>query len=268
MIVSLLAAATLAAGPVAGPSAHDLLAGAEYAIHAGRLGQGALMIARAVGAGAHGRELDRALADLAFRSGRYADALGGYEALLKSARPDGPLLEAAGIAALKLGKKDTASPLLEQAVKSRGTSWRAWNALGVLADDASDWKKADDCYERASQMAPGEVAPVSNRGWSLLLRGEWDEAVAYFEHAAAIDPRSKRVANNLELARSALASDLPRRRVGESGRSWAERLNDAGVAAAVLGDNQRATTAFTQALEASDSWYERAANNLEAFNRR
>jgi hypothetical protein len=75
-----------------------------------------------------------------------------------------------------------------------------------------------------------------------------------------------RILNNLELARSALAADLPRRRVEESDTDWAQRLNDAGVAAQLLGDNRRALAAFTRALEASPVWYERASDNLEAIS--
>ena len=81
---------------------------------------------------------------------------------------------------------------------------------------------------------------------------------------SAVDPKSSRAANNLELARAALAVDLPRRRPDEPDSGWAARLNDAGVAAQILGDRKRAIAAFTQALEASNSWYDRAANNLKA----
>jgi hypothetical protein len=45
-------------------------------------------------------------------------------------------------------------------------------------------------------------------------------------------------------------------------------LNDAGVAAAILGDKRRATAAFTQALDVSGTWYSRAANNLETLGSR
>jgi tetratricopeptide (TPR) repeat protein len=96
------------------------------------------------------------------------------------------------------------------------------------------------------------------------MRGNWARAAECLEHAAALDPRSLRIGNNLELARAALQSDLPRRREGESDRSWAARLNDAGVAARMSGDRQRAIAAFAQAVEASGTWYERAADNLQA----
>jgi Flp pilus assembly protein TadD len=270
MIPLLLIAGAVAAAPVQplpSPSAHELLQGAEQAILANRLDQASLMISRAVAGGSSGPELDRALADLNFACGKYAEALAGYETLLKIAPSDAAILEPAGIAALKLGDVDRASPLLARATAVPGATWRAWNALGALSDMKGEWARADESYEKAVQLAPNEVGPVNNRGWSLLLRGQWLEAGGYFERASAMDPDSRRIANNLELANVALAADLPKRRAGESDSSWASRLNDAGVAAALLGDKRRAVAAFTQALGASRAWYERAANNLEAVNR-
>src|SRR5439155_23768780 len=141
---------------------------------------------------------------------------------------------------------------------------RSWNARGVLADLERDWPAADMAYERAQRLAPAEARVIYNQGFSLLLRGDWLSAVDCFERAALLEPSSGRIANNLELARAVLAADLPRRRDGESDQDWAERLNDAGVAAQALGDKSRAIAAFTQALAASGHWYVRAANNLEA----
>jgi len=269
--LALLAAAASApppAAPSGAPSAQALIAGAEHAVRANRLDQASVMISRAVGAGASGPDLDRVIADLAYASGKYAEALARYEAVLKRAPTNRAVLEPAGIAALKLGNVARASELLSRATAAPSASWRAWNALGVVADLRSDWATADDCYSHAMELAPGEVGPVNNRGWSLLLRGQWQDALSYFEKAAAINPKSARTANNLELARNALAAELPQRRAGESDQSWAARLNDAGVAAAILGEQDRATAAFTQALDASGSWYARAANNLEAFGHR
>jgi Flp pilus assembly protein TadD len=269
MIISLLIAAASPTAQTLPPvSPHELLAGAEHAVRANRLNQASLMIKRAVGAGASGPELEHVLADLDYASGKYAEALARYDALLKRTPGDQSLLEPAGISALKLGQVQRASLLLSRATSMAGASWRAWNALGVVADLRSDWASADDCYDHAARLAPAEVEPVNNRGWSLLLRGQWTDARESFERAAAMDPKSARIANNLELARTALATGLPQRRAGESDSEWAGRLNDAGVAAAILGDKRRATAAFSKALDVSGTWYVRAANNLEAVRSR
>ena len=266
MIWALLTAAAVSTAPVpASPSAHELIAGADEAIHENRLNQAALMISRGIGAGASGPELDRVLADFAYASGNFAEALAQYDALLKLAPADRSLLEPAGIAALKLGYVNRASSLLASATSRGGAGWRAWNALGVAADLERNWANADKCYDQALRLAPDEAEPVNNRGWSLLLRGNWKEAQGYFERAIRLDPKSRRAANNLELARTALSAELPTRERGESDSSWSARLNDAGIAAAILGDKGRATAAFTQALDVSGTWYRRAANNLEAY---
>jgi hypothetical protein len=105
------------------------------------------------------------------------------------------------------------------------------------------WKLAPDRAEVLNNQAGPDAARAMG-GCSALL-----------ERAAAIDPKSHRIADNLELAKAALSEDLPRRQSGESDADWAARLNDAGVLAAAGGDRKRAVAAFAQALEASNSWF-------------
>jgi tetratricopeptide (TPR) repeat protein len=94
------------------------------------------------------------------------------------------------------------------------------------------------------------------------MRGRWQDAIAPLERAAALDAKSSRIADNLELARAAVAEGLPKRKPGENDESWAARLNDAGVVAQLRGDRKRAIAAFSQALQARNKWFDRAANNL------
>lgn len=259
-IVAALSAAPMPATAAAKPS----LADAAQALEAGRLEQARLMIGQALSAGAKGPEVDRLLADMAFASGKNEEALARYLQLVESGAGQEFALERAGIAALKLGQFDQALPLIARATESAGASWRVWNARGVIADLQTDWATADTAYERAEMLAPDRAEVLSNRGWSQLLRGNWEGAVDLLKRAAKLMPASERTANNLELARAALANDLPPRQAGESGHDWARRLNDAGLAAQIMGNSTKAIAAFTQALEASGSWYARAANNLEA----
>jgi Flp pilus assembly protein TadD len=263
-----IAASAAAATPVPAAPAVPvsiIVSEAEHAIHVGRLDQARLMIARIVGMGVKGPPVEHLMADLDFASGKDREALTRYQQLLKASPNDVQMNENAGIAALRIGEIAVAGPLIERATAGQGGSWRAWNARGVLADLGRDWKGADAAYARAGQIFPEQPEVLNNQGWSRLLRGDWAGAVGFFEHAATLDPKSQRIANNLELARAALAGDLPGRRAGESDRDWAARLNDAGVAAEAMGDTKRAVAAFTQALEASGSWFARAANNLEAI---
>jgi tetratricopeptide (TPR) repeat protein len=272
MILALVAATSLAAQkpsgmrqPTAVPPDPTILHDASQAIHAGRLEEARLLIARAISEGFRGAAIERLTADVSFASGRYLEAFVAYQHLAGSAEKEIGDCENGAISALELGRIDDARPLVDCAVAQARPSWRALDARGVLADLTHDWAVADESYARAHDLDPKEARIINNQGWSKLLRGDWASAVSFFDQAAALDPKSDRIANNLELAKDALAADLPQRRSGETDRDWAVRLNDAGVAAELLGDKQRAIAAFTQALDASPVWYDRASNNLQAM---
>jgi Flp pilus assembly protein TadD len=260
----LLALAAQAAVPApAKPDYQSLLTESAKAVDAGRVEQARLMVARAMADGAVGPNVDRLLGDIAFAGGNYAEALARYRQLAHGKSSDSVLCERAGIAAIKIRDLAAASALIDCATKTPSASARAWNARGVLADLNKDWKTADESYARAETLAPADAGIVNNRGWSMLLRGDWTSAQSCFAHAAELDPKSTRIRNNLELVSAAIAAELPKRMPGESDMDWAERLNDAGVAAELLGEKERAIAAFTQALHASGAWYSRAANNLQ-----
>jgi Flp pilus assembly protein TadD len=262
MIVALVLAAAVASSPDAAPAAPSL-SEAAHAIQAGRLDQARIMIGKAVAGGATGQEVDRLVADLDYASGKNEEALARYQQLLAANASDSDAIsERAGIAALKLGRIDDALALLIRATKSPDASWRAWNARGVIADLRADWPTADEAYGHAATLAPDRPELANNRGWSQLIRGKWAAAIPHLERAVALGANSIRSANNLELARAALSEGLPQRRPLESAHEWAKRLNDAGVAAELSGDRIKAVAAFAQALQASETWYARAANNL------
>jgi len=264
----LVAAAVAAAqpAPVAEPPAQPI-SEAVHAIEAGRLEQARIMIANAVQAGATGPTVDRAMADLAYASGDYAKALPGYLRALVGNSGDAMLYEHAGLSALRVGDLGQAVPLLERATAFPNATWRSWNARGVAADYRRDWPVADESYARAAALSPQRAEVFNNAGWSLLVRGRWSEALGKLKEAAALDPKSVRIAQNLELARTAVSQDLPARKAGESDTDWAARLNDAGVIAKVQGDNKKAAAAFAQAVEVRSQYYERAANNLAQVDR-
>ena len=265
----LLAGAVAAASPatpVPAPSAAaERLAEAQHAIDVGRLEQARAMIAAAVAQGVKGEALDLLLADLAYAENNSAEALERYKILLAKHPADARFAERALISAIKIGNVALAKGLAEQATASAHASWRAWNARGVAADLRGDFETSDASYARALALAPDRAEVLNNMGWSKLLRGDWNGAIAPLEQAVELMPKNKRAANNLELARAALASDLPQRRPGESDEDWAARLNDAGMAAELRGDRARAVAAFSQAIQARASWYDRAANNLSAI---
>ena len=266
MIIGIALALALAGpAPPPEPAAQLSLAEAGRAIAAGRLDQAKAMLSAAVAAGVKGDPVDRLLADLAYARGENEQALALYKALLTVHPDEALLLERGGIAALRLGRTNEATALLDRATRGPKSRWRSWNARGVAADRQGRWDEADAAYARAAEIDSKRAEVPNNVGWSLMLRGRWADALAAFERAAAIDPKLPRLANNLELARAALAADLPHRMQGENDSSFAARLNDAGVVAAANGQAKRAEAAFTQAIELKSRWYDRAADKLAAL---
>ena len=266
MILLAVAIAAAQPAPPAKPQIQPLRE-AAHAIEAGRLEQARIMIGNAVSSGEKGPAIDRLMADLAYASGDYPKALPAYLTALVGNTGDALLYERAGISALRLRQMSQAVPLLDRATAFPSATWRAWNARGVAADFRRDWLVADESYARAAALAPRRAEVFNNAGWSLLVRGRWEEALGKFEQAAALDTRSTRIAQNLELARAAVSEELPARRPDESDTDWAARLNDAGVIAKVRGDNKKAIAAFAQAIEVRSQYYERAANNLAQVER-
>jgi Flp pilus assembly protein TadD len=253
----------LAVAAVAVPVATaQLLEEADTALSAGRVQQAREMIARAVKDGASGTKIDRLLADLAYVQGDWSSAYARYKALLATQHNDPIVLQQAGTAALRAGAVAEAVSFLNEAVAQPSASWRSWNARAVAADWQQDWAAADEAYAKARALAPANGQLLNNHGWSLLLRGELDAALKLLSKAAVLAPSDRRIGANLDLARAATSAILPTRRVGESNEAFAARLNDAGVIAAHNGDKPKAVAAFARALEVSDRWFARAANNL------
>ena len=271
MILSLSLALLLADPAPAVPTApaehapQISLAEAGRAISAGRLDQARAMLTTAIAAGAKGEPVDRLLADLALAHGDDGQALAMYRQLLTTHPEETLLLERAGIAALRLGLLSEATALLDRATSQPNADWRAWNGRGVAADKQGRWDEADAAYSRAAELDPTRAEVVNNQGWSLMLRGRWQDAAAAFERATEINPKLPRLLNNIELARAAVAADLPQRMNGESDVEYSARLNDAGVVATAAGQTKRAEAAFAQALEVRSQWYARAADNLAAL---
>jgi Flp pilus assembly protein TadD len=252
----------LAAAVLSVASTPDSLDEAEHAIDANRLVQARHMLADALAAGRKGPKVDQLVADLAFADGRWAEAQARYTQLLKDDPSDVRSAERAARSSLMLGDSATARTLLQTAISSGRASWQSWNAMGVLCDRDGEWDGADAAYASADELSPDQPEVLNNHGWSLILRGEWPEAVLVLQKAAKLDPKSAKIADNLELAQTAVSADLPARRPRESDLDFAARLNDAGIVAERRGERDRAIAAFSRALAVSDSWFARAANNL------
>ena len=241
----------------------DPLGEAAKALTAGRDIQAGMLISAARVNGATGEPVDRLTADQALASGDDRQALDLYRSLLLAHPDEALLLERAGEAALRLGDQADATAFLDRATRQPSASWHAWSLAGIAADRRGDFDAADAAYARADGLSPNQAIVADNRGWSLMLRGRWAEAAEALQSALLLNPLVPHGAANLELARAALAADLPAKAPDETDNAFAARLNDAGVVAIVQGDRPRAIAAFSRAIAAQSNWFARAARNLD-----
>lgn len=184
-----------------------------------------------------------------------------------------------GLALLRQREVAAAVEALTAAVRQNPALWRAWNALGVAHDQLGQWAQAEAAYAQALAAQSGAAEVHSNRGYSRLLQNRAEEAVADLELAATHLPENETVRTNLQLAlalagryEAALAlSGTPSPEAkspgakspgAESPRTWARALNNVGYAALLREDRETARALLSRALEASDVYYARAANNL------
>ena len=241
---------------------------AEHAWAAGRMEQASQMVQRLVADGLKGDRIDSLRASIADATGRYQEALTLFSALAVKNPANPTFADGAARSAFRLGRMGDARRWSSLATAQPNASWRAWNLCGILADQRGDFSKADECYERASALGPSRAEVPNNKGWSLLLRGQWKGAAEQFQRALSVDPANRIARANLELAEAASAQDLPSRRENETLDTYAARLNDIGVIAEAAGDRKRAIAAFSQAVSLHPRWSEKAAGNLAQAERR
>jgi serine/threonine protein kinase/Flp pilus assembly protein TadD len=90
-----------------------------------------------------------------------------------------------------IARRETAKRALEQALKLEPNSPETLLALGYYQYRVlGDYGLAKATFERVSKMLPGS----SEVPWALALvtrrKGQWDQSVAYWEQALALDPRN------------------------------------------------------------------------------
>jgi Flp pilus assembly protein TadD len=200
--------------------------------------------------------------DLNLAKGRYAQALSDYRTAEASPSTHAPSLQGQGLALSLLGRSDEAMAMLKRAVDEDHTAWRAWNALGAEYDQRAEWKLAEDAYEHAFSSSGGAALVLNNRGYSRLLQRRREEAITDLAAALRKKPGLAEARTNLRLA-LAMGGDYDRAIAGGSPGDQAALLNNAGFAAGMRGDYEKAQDLLTRAVALKSEYYARASENLK-----
>jgi Tfp pilus assembly protein PilF len=184
-----------------------------------------------------------------------------YITVLRVEPTHGGALQALGLIYLQSKRQEEARSLLEKAIESDASLWKAHNGLGVIADLQGDHAAAEAAYDAALQARPGDALLLNNRGYSLYLQSRYDDAERDFRAAAAQGVEKAWLNLGLVFARQGHYADA----VHAMGRAAAKEVayNDVGYIAMRQGDYSIAEQYFEKAIRISPRYFEEARRNLD-----
>jgi Flp pilus assembly protein TadD len=112
---------------------------------------------------------------------------------------DREVLGAYGKALADAGQLQQAQSVLEGADSPDSPNWSVINTRGSIADQLGDHKAAQDYYQTALKLAPGEPSVLSNLGLSYALSRNLPQAESVLRDAAASQNADMRERQNLAL---------------------------------------------------------------------
>jgi Flp pilus assembly protein TadD len=200
--------------------------------------------------------------------GNHDSAVEYFDMLLKKDEHDVDAMEGKAITLLGAGQYEKARTQLNAVVSYDDTRWRAFNALGVLADLESNYTLSFDYYQRALDLEPKNVLVMNNLGYSLIMSHEYAKAEEILAKGLAIEPGYFRIRNNLAIALSwqkkyqdaldVLVAKLP----------YDVAYNNIGYIAMLNEDYGNARYYFKKAISANTRFYVEAARNLERVEKK
>ncbi|HWP00512.1 MAG TPA: tetratricopeptide repeat protein [Methylococcus sp.] len=199
------------------------------------------------------RRGDRKLADLA------------YKTILQKNPHHAVANEQLGLISLHARRYEEAKRYFREALAADPKRPASLNGLGVLADLAGDHYEAAAHYQKALALNPQSVSILNNLAYSSYLAGDLAGARRYLKESLALDPNYRRGLENFALIEA-------REGRYETAYYYFARLmpsaaayNNVGYICMMNQDHACAEKYFRKAIEASDSYYAKAEENLEAL---
>jgi Flp pilus assembly protein TadD len=196
--------------------------------------------------------------------GQPKQALAEFQAIQSDEAYRARAYQGMGLSLMALGDLTTAKDQLDRAVAADPKLWRSWMALGRVHDGDRNWSEAQSAYEQALAAEPNSPIVINNMGMSLMLQHRYEEAAQTFQRVLALDPTMDMTRANLRIA-MAWQGKYDEALIGAQAGDRADALNNVGYVAMLRGDQQAAQKYFSQALEISPIYHERAARNLETL---
>ena len=234
---------------------------AEQALQQERLGDAQRIVERVI---YHDEDNARAffiLAEVHLAQGHYQRAAEEFEQLAVVPELSAGAVQGQGLAQLMRGQIGQARTKLLQAVEMDPTLWRAWNALGYGYDLDRNWQASAESYSKALEHNSKSAFVYNNRGYSYLMQGRYDDALADLGTALRLDSTLDLAKANMRLA-LAWKGNYALAMTGMREEEKATVLNNIGFVALMRHDYETAETYLTQAVESDASLNQTARRNL------
>lgn len=146
-------------------------------------------------------------ASAAFQRQQWADAARAFREVLGADPAYGEAYPLLAAALERSGALQDAVDVLVTATERFPADGGLYLRLGNLLAGAGHWQSAAPCFQRASQLSPGDARTAFNWGVSLQELGRPGDAIAAFEQALTAD--AQYTAAYLALAQSYQATGVP-----------------------------------------------------------
>lgn len=145
--------------------------------------------------------------------------------------------------------------------------WRAYNAMGILADMDGAAEEAESYYQQALGANPGSPLILNNLGYSRYLFGDWAGASTALQRAVRIDANYELAWRNLGLVHARQKNfEFALEALGRSSNA-SEAYNDVGFVSMLEGDYSQALSFFNEAMRLSPAYYITASENANNVKR-
>ena len=122
------------------------------------------------------------------REGRFAEAIAGYDEILRADPKHAAALHYSGVAYYQMGQLRPAFERLRSAVAADAGDADAWSNLGLVLQAIGHWRAALEVFEKAAALAPDVPDILANLASGQAAAGRHGDAEATARRVIARDP--------------------------------------------------------------------------------
>lgn len=207
-----------------------------------------------------------AYAETLRRLNRNDDALSAFDEILEEAPDNLNAQEGRGLTLMALGKSTDAGRAFSDIMEHDGKRWRTLNALGILFVTKNMIPEAMAYYTEALKYSPDNPSVLNNVGLSQAVDKNYPRAIQALEQASRIaksGERRRQVDLNLAMVYGASGDIETAKDIATKYLQGPALDNNIGLYAHLAKDDALAKTYLNMALNGSNTFYERAWENLD-----